>query len=310
MGSDAFRARARDPNATYKGTMRSRTAFLGALVTLIPLSAPGCVTKEAHQELQAELDKTRAELVGEQQAHAGAQRELERERNQLAALEQQIADLEKQLAEQKAWADGAVGALQSNLARVVKDRSALEASITEMESALEEARERKRQAEKRIRDYRELLAKFKPLIDSGRLQVKIVDGRMVVALSMDILFDSGSAQLSKDGAETVQQVTVLLASIHGKRYQVEGHTDTVPIRTKTYPSNWELGSARALSIVKTMVDAGMPADRVSGATFGEWRPAASNDTDDGKAQNRRIEIVILPDLSGLPGAAELAEAAS
>lgn len=286
-----------------------RLSNIAWALTASLLVIPGCVTKKTHQQLQAELDETRQQLVGAQSAADGLQREIERERSNAAALEQQIAALEKQLADQKAWADRAVGELQSNLARVVKDRSSLEASITEMEQALAEARERKLAAERRIREYKDLLAKFKPLIDAGRLQVKIVDGRMVVALSMDILFDSGSARLSKDGMETIQEVTRLLASIPGKRYQVEGHTDTVPIHTKTYPSNWELGSGRALSIVKTMVAAGMPEERVSGATFGEWRPTATNETDAGKAKNRRIEIVIVPDLSGLPGAEELEKVA-
>jgi len=96
-----------------------------------------------------------------------------------------------------------------------------------------------------------------------------------------------------------------LAAIPENRYQLEVRTDDRPISTKRYPSNWELASARALTVLRTMVDAGLPAARVSAASFGETRPAQSNDTPEGRAGNRRIEIVIVPDLSTLPGFDEL-----
>jgi chemotaxis protein MotB len=79
----------------------------------------------------------------------------------------------------------------------------------------------------------------------------------------------------------------------------------VGIKTAQYPSNWELAAARALTVVKTMVEAGLPADRISAASFGEFKPFKPNDTAEGKAANRRIEIVVVPDLSSLPGFDEL-----
>jgi chemotaxis protein MotB len=82
----------------------------------------------------------------------------------------------------------------------------------------------------------------------------------------------------------------------------------VPIKTEKYPSNWELASARALTVVRTMIGAGMPATRVSAASYGEFKPVAANDGADGKKANRRIEIVVVPDLSNLPGFEELKQA--
>ena len=128
---------------------------------------------------------------------------------------------------------------------------------------------------------------------------------MVVSLGSDVLFPSGSAKLSAQGILTIKDVTAQLASIPNKSYQVEGHTDDVPISTAMFPSNWELASARALSVVKTMVEAGMPRERVSAASFGQFHPVADNKTPEGKSANRRIEIVIVPDLSSLPGYEEL-----
>jgi chemotaxis protein MotB len=174
-----------------------------------------------------------------------------------------------------------------------------------MQNALKQVEQRKKEAEARVNEFNNLLARFKPLMDAGRLKVKISDGRMVVEVGTDILFASGSATLSADGKAAIAEVAQVLNGIEGKRYQVEGHTDNVPIKTGRYPTNWELAADRALTVVKAMIEAGLSPDRVSGASFGEFKPAVANDTPEHKAANRRIEIVIVPDLSTLPGFDEL-----
>ena len=128
---------------------------------------------------------------------------------------------------------------------------------------------------------------------------------MVVEMATDVLFGSGSARLSGDGRAAVQEVAGVLAELSGRRFQVEGHTDNVPIRTAQFPSNWELASARAITVVNEMIEAGVPNENVSAASFGEFKPAADNETPEGRAANRRIEIVLVPDLSTLPGFDEL-----
>lgn len=185
-----------------------------------------------------------------------------------------------------------------------KDRGQLKNSLEEMKKALEEMRAREEEQKKRLQEFQDLTSRFKKLIDAGTLSVRMIDGKMVVSLGSDVLFPSGSAKLSTQGVQTIKDVTTQLAAI-GKAYQVEGHTDDVPIATAQFPSNWELASARALTVVKTMIDAGMPTERVSAASFGKFHPVADNKTKEGKASNRRIEIVIVPDLSSLPGYEEL-----
>ena len=128
---------------------------------------------------------------------------------------------------------------------------------------------------------------------------------MVVELATDVLFGSGSARLSKAGKEAVGEVTEVFKSIENRKFQVEGHTDNVPIKTRQYPSNWHLAAARAVSVVREMVKDGMPSERVSAASYGDARPVALNRTKEGRAANRRIEVVVVPDLSSLPGFDEL-----
>ena len=205
----------------------------------------------------------------------------------LAACESQKAELEKKLG---------ITSTQKTI---------LEDSVATMTRALSELEARKGETEKRLAEFRDLTAKFKELVDAGKLSIKVRNGRMMLALSTDILFASGSAQLSPTGASAIKEVTGLLKDLNNRNFQIEGHTDHVPIHTKQFPSNWELASGRSISVLNTMLAAGLPPERVSTASYGKFDPVDDNETEKGRAENRRIAIVIVPDLSGLPGFDEL-----
>jgi len=270
------------------------------------------VTKKEHEALQAELDQTRDTLQGkisdrDQQiqdlsdALAAEEAKVEDANTQIADLEQRIAQVEKDLATTEAAKEKAEG----ELAEAISSRSKLKESIDDMRQALVELNQRRAVAEARVNEYKKFLARFKPLIDAGKLELKIIDGRMVLVLPTDILFASASASLSKDGKAAITEVGKVLATIKDRDFQVEGHTDNDPIRTKNYRNNWELASDRALNVLKTLLDAGVSPTQLSAASFGEYKPAASNKTKESKAKNRRIEIIVVPDLSELPGFEEL-----
>jgi chemotaxis protein MotB len=195
--------------------------------------------------------------------------------------------------------------LQDTLIATTKDRGKLKTSLEEMKTAMEEMRLRQTEQRQRLKEFEDLTQRFKKLTDSGTLSVQFIDGKMVVSLGSDVLFSSGSAKLSAAGLDALKEVTTQLSSIPEKRYQIEGHTDNVPISTAIFPSNWELASARALNVTQAMIAAGMPAARVSAASFGDTSPRASNESAVGKALNRRIAIVVVPDLSTMPGYEEL-----
>lgn len=197
--------------------------------------------------------------------------------------------------------------LQENLVSTVKDRGQLKTSLDEMKKAMEEMRQRQAEQKQRLQEFEDLTTRFKKLTDSGTLSIQFVDGKMVVSLGSDVLFPSGSAKLSAAGLEALKEVTNQLKAIPGKRYQVEGHTDNLRIATATFPSNWELASSRAINVTRFMIEAGMPPERVSAASFGDTSPRQSNDTAEGRAANRRIAIVVVPDLSTLPGYDELSK---
>lgn len=236
----------------------------------LSLSLGACVSKSKHQ---AEVETLKSEI--------------QKEKTEVQAL---AAEKTK---------------LQDTLIASAKDRGQLKTSLDEMKKAMDEMRQRQAEQRKRLKEFEDLTARFKKLADTGTLTVKIIDGKMVVSLGSDVLFGSGSAKLSAAGMEAVKEVTNQLKNISDKRYQIEGHTDNVPIATAVFPSNWELASARALNVTRAMIDAGMPAARVSAASYGDTTPVASNETAEGKAANRRIAIVVVPDLSTMPGYDEL-----
>jgi chemotaxis protein MotB len=244
---------------------------------LIVLASTGCVTQSTYDALKAQHDGTLSTLSQKEKDLDETQKALKKEQAKAAALAAEMAKLESALGDTQ------------------KDKSALE-------NALVELRKRKAESEARIAEFKALLDKFKSLIDSGKLKVSIREGRMVVELATDILFPSGSAVLSKDGQVAIAEVGQLLKSIPDRKFQIEGHTDNVPAKKQ---SNWELASARALTVLKTMTESGMPGERISAASYGDTRPAKANDTPENKAANRRIEIVLVPDLSSLPGFDEL-----
>lgn len=195
-------------------------------------------------------------------------------------------------------------ALQEEYALKLRELAALQNDKIGLQRSVEDMQKIQEETQKRILDYRNLLESFKSMIDSGKLKIRIVDGRMVVVLSSDVLFPPGSSTLSAKGIEAVKEVTGILSSLPGRRFQVEGHTDDVPTGVKGF-SNWELASARALNVLHTMVKSGMPEERISAASMGASRPAVPNTSVENRTANRRIEIVIVPDLSNLPGIEEL-----
>lgn len=249
------------------------------LAAALPLGACG-VKEELYNAKVAELTKTKAEL--DEQKRAAAEYRKQAEATQ-AKLDKDNQTLKFRLKELGQKADSTTADLDAARKR------------------MDEMRKAQEQAEKRAQQFRDMVAKFKSMIDAGKLQVEFRDGLMLVKLPDNILFDPGKTDLKPAGKEAIGQVTQILAGIEGRKFQVTGHTDNIPIKTGKFKSNWELSSQRAVEVVKFMSGAGMAAKRLSAAGYADQLPIAGNDSDDGRRQNRRIEIVVQPNLDELPG---------
>ena len=144
--------------------------------------------------------------------------------------------------------------------------------------------------------YAQFVNRLQSMIDGGQLTVSIDGGRIVINLPNDVLFNTGSANLNTEGKQAMMQIGEVLSQFSDRRFQVEGHTDNVPIKSARYPSNWELSTARALAVLHLQTEMGVTPENISAAGFGEFRPKADNKTEEGRRLNRRSEIVMLPNL--------------
>lgn len=225
-------------------------------------------------ELRLALKQSDEELLGEQALSSEAQARVELLSRQIAALRQQLARLAEALdiAESEAEAQGAVIA---DLGR--KLNLALAGKVEELQR------------------YRsDFFGRLREVL-GNRPGVRIVDDRFV--FQSEVLFGSGSATLELSGREQMAQLAQTLLTIAEDIppdipwiLRVDGHTDKVPIATAQFPSNWELSSARAISVVRFLVDQGVPPDRLVAAGFGEFQPIDPNSDEIALLRNRRIEL--------------------
>lgn len=119
------------------------------------------------------------------------------------------------------------------------------------------------------------------------------DRGLVIRFKDGVLFDSGKAEISKGGHSVLNEIAGKVQAIEN-RIIIEGFTDNLPIKTNDFPSNWELSTARAIGVARFMIDdMGIEEERISVSGFGEQKPIDTNETEEGRANNRRIEITIL-----------------
>lgn len=130
----------------------------------------------------------------------------------------------------------------------------------------------------------------------NNVDVTVQERGLVISIKTQILFESGKAELNPESIPLVEQIAVILTRVAKKQIRVEGHTDSDPIQTSEYPSNWELSSARATSVLKLILSKGhLQPDKISAVGYGEYRPKVPNTSARNKAKNRRVDILIIRD---------------
>lgn len=280
--------------------------------------------REAAESELAECRAAESEFAAEGKRTAARVADLETRLNACAEREGRLrADLDvSQKAQNVAQADAAA-ARRAFLEEQEAHRSDLEAcrgeganldariAVLLQERELLE-REKREKLEEVSKTYEGFLEGMKEEIEKGRVTISKLRGKLSVNLLDEILFDSGSATLKGQGREVLKSLGEVLRGVEDKAIVIEGHTDNVPIATERFPTNWELSTARATSVVRYLQEqVGIDPKRLSAVGFGPYRPVASNDTPEGRAKNRRIEVKVVPleaPVFGRPGG-ETGEAA-
>src|SRR5881409_1168912 len=257
-------------------TVVAITAF-----ALVALGAAGCVSKSEYtktvQAAQTRYDALDAE-------NARFKRELTDAGKRNEQLTADRAQLERTLTMKSGELGQRVSALEGDNARLTKE-------LAEAQKAREE----------KVREvsstYEQMVAKMKGEIDRGQVTISELKGKLTVNVVEAVLFDSGKAEIKQEGLVVLGKVIEILKTVNDKAIRIEGHTDNKPIvgpLTQRYPSNWELSAARAITVARYLQKQGIEPAALSAAAFGEFRSVADNATQEGRAKNRRIEIVLVP----------------
>ena len=303
---------------------RTMPLLAPAVTILCAVAVVGCVSTGTHTKTLTELEaekKTSAQL---QQQLAGLQQHLSKESAQRKSAEQQATELAKEreslaarsrelqsrldgLEKEKGQLNSDLSDLQGNAARIAKEREQLLQEQARLAATLEQERLAKEEEITRLTRTQEDLSKsLQDEIAKGNITIQQVRDRLTINMVDRVLFDSGQAQVKPAGVKVLKQVGDILKTVTDKQIRIEGHTDTVPISSKLqghFKTNWELSTARATTVVRYLIDQGSVNRRhLSAVGYADTQPRASNDSEEGRSSNRRIEIVLYPkDLKDIAG---------
>ena len=211
-----------------------------------------------------------------------------------------VSSAKYRLLEETAASDKA--RLQEEIAMAKEEQSRSEGEISALREQVAQIEQEKREKEEEIArltgTYESLVEDLKGEIEKGEIQVTQIKNRLTVNLVEKVLFNSGQAKVNQKGKDILKKVGAILKKVEGKDIRIEGYTDNIPIGgalKKKFPSNWELSTQRATHVLRFLQDeTGVDGSRLSAVGHGEFGAIASNKTRKGRAQNRRIEIVLIP----------------
>jgi len=192
--------------------------------------------------------------------------------------------------------------LENNLAATQEQVDAKNQEIRKMEKQLEEKENALKKKDEVIDEMastrKSIEDSLKDQIESKQVKLETLEGKLKITFIDKILFNSGSAQINQAGQQSLLSLADVLNQEPDQKIVVEGHTDNVGVGKSlqsVYPTNWELSTARATAVVRFLQDkAGIKPERLSAVGYSYYKPIADNDTEDGRAQNRRIEIILVP----------------
>jgi chemotaxis protein MotB len=307
--------------ATKEATTMCRV--FAVLLIAVGLLA-GCVSQSKYQTLETQTTAERVSLEQEIAALRAQRQELEghksslerqlsslrdeveRRETELSGVNQQLSTLSQESTAQRSELEAQKMSLQHQIATLNDRVSEAERQATDLarqkEDLATQNTELARQKDEEIRrlrgTYDSLVKDLESEIAKGEIKVRQIRDRLSVQLVEKILFDSGKTDIKPQGKAVLDKVGNILSSVTDKQIRIEGYTDTVPISPalqSKFPTNWELSTRRATTVLRYLQDkAGVDGKYLSAVGYGPHRPVAANDTEQGRAENRRIEIVLTP----------------
>ena len=256
----------------------TRVYLLAALAFSVLAVGCGHSEDEWNAKLK-EIDQLKAQLQAEQKAHQ--------------KTDSDYSDAKAEIDE-----------LKERLKRAGVDVQQLNASLAEQRKALEEFKRRAEQLDEIRKRFDALRTKLESLVKLG-LSVSVRNNRMVITMPGDVLFDSGRVDLKEQGKSILKQVADVIRNdptLNSRTFQVAGHTDNHPLAGGPYKDNWGLSVMRAREVLLFLIGptdkggGGLDPTKWSASGYGDTDPIAPNDTPENRAKNRRVELVVMPNV--------------
>jgi len=260
---------------------------VSTILAAVALSASACVMSSTHEQAVASL---RDEMSKQRQSADET----------LAAAQKRCADeAAAAAAASKAAADEASAKAADELGKCRREVEACVAAGGDKGKALAECQKERDLAKDRLARVQSSIDKVKQALAAmqaaGKLEVKERNGFLIIALAGDILFDTGKAKLKDEAAGVLRELAGVLKAMGDRNFQVAGHTDDQGEEEK----NWGLSTDRAVTVVRFLIKEGVAGKALSAGGYAFFQPVADNGTPEGRAKNRRVEFLLMPNLSEL-----------
>jgi len=274
-------------------------AILGLTLTT------GCVTTKKYEARLSDINALNTENTQLSEKLQNTEENLRKEKATREALETDVARLRAEKEELMRTNEllltankdinKSVAEISREKLMAIIEKDRIIAGLTE--EKMNAIKERDRVIDEQKHSYDNVVSELTEEIKKGEIAVRQLRDKLTLTMVEKILFDSGKADIKTNGKKVLDRVAEILKNITDKQIRIEGHTDNVPIGpvlAEKFPTNWELSTSRATTVVRYLQEKGVSPAFLNAAGYSEYRPVESNETDEGKAKNRRIEIVLIP----------------
>jgi chemotaxis protein MotB len=275
--------------------MRGSCLFL-LVLTVVSAS---CVSDEKYRVKALEGEKLASQVAALESERNALEKEIRELRVKILSLEEELARLQQDNTNLEEILKAKSDTMSQQIAELRKQNKDLKQeneSLRAKTQALEVEKTEEILGVKTM--YEDLVQDMESEIKKGKITITQLKGKLKVNMVDEILFDSGRATIKPQGIKILERVGKVLLNAKDQAIRIEGHTDNVPIGAelaKTYPTNWELSVARATAVTRYLQEEiGVDPRLISATGYGPYRPIASNETEQGRTRNRRIEIVLVP----------------
>ena len=271
-------------------------------VMAVAVLLAGCVSSKEYKARVADIDNMKQNVSQLQTRVSALEQENAALKTQLKTTQDEKVALQaglKTAQDEKVTLEARLRSTEEDKATLQKENALLRGQIAEIARQRDIAMTEKEKAISGLKStYDDLVKELNKEIKTGQIVITQLKDKLSLTMVEKVLFDSGSADIKKDGKKVLDRVGEILKQVTDKQINIEGHTDNVPISPRLqqkFPTNWELSTARATTVVRYLQEkAGLDPRLLNAGGFAAYRPVEPNDTEERKAKNRRIEIVLIP----------------